>query len=179
MPEGLRLRLGILVARLRYRRKHEKVVSFTRAFSDAHRILLILPLPQGRETAWTAGYDWLRRSLGSRTLTIITTPEEQEAARVFPQSRIVRLGAEDFTALRLPRHAALQRALEGPYDLAIDLNIDFLLPSGYICRESDARIRVGFLRKWAESFYNFTLNPDPAQGRTAMYNRLAGYLQMF
>lgn len=179
MADGLRLQLGMAVSRFRFRRKPEKVVSFTRSFSDAQHILLILPLPQARETTWNAVFDWLRRSLERRTLTIITTPEDQESARVFPESRIVRLAPEDFTALHLPRQAALRRALGGPYDLAIDLNIDFLLPSGYICRESGARIRVGFLRKRAESFYNFTINPDPAHGRTAMYNRLAGCLQMF
>lgn len=179
MFDSLRYRLGVFVARLRFRKRRDKVVSFTRAFSGADRILLILPFTADAAKPWSAVLDLLRRTVDKRSLTIITIPGEQDTMRMFPGSRIIRLSPEDINALRLPRHAALRRTLEGPYDLAIDLNIDFLLPSGYICRESGARVRVGFFRKRADAFYNLTLHPDPAQGKPLMYERLVQCLQMF
>ena len=54
-----------------------------------------------------------------------------------------------------------------------------MLPSGYICRESDARIRVGFDRAGAEHFYNFIIKRKPGIGREQAYHRLAEFLRTF
>jgi hypothetical protein len=64
------------------------------------------------------------------------------------------------------------------YDVAVDLNLDFLLPSGYICKASTARIRVGFARPGADLFYNFQVKFE-ASSTAAMYDRLASCLKMF
>jgi hypothetical protein len=169
----------MLLARLRLRSKHLKVVSFTRALSDARRTLLIMPLTSDTIAPVRAVLDLLHSRLEGRSLTIVTTAAEHETTRMFPDSHIVRIGADDISAFYLPRRAALDRTFEKPFDLAIDLNLDFVLPSAYICRESNARVRVGFLRKRAESFYNFTLHPDPASTHQGMYDRLAQCLKMF
>jgi ADP-heptose:LPS heptosyltransferase len=79
----------------------------------------------------------------------------------------------------LPGNDLITRVKKRRYDLTIDLNLDLVLPSAYICKESDARIRVGFARKHADTFYNFQINVDPTLDRKLVYERLVKCLQMF
>lgn len=95
-----------------------------------------------------------------------------------PRSEVIRIPDEEVTRLFHPSAAVLKSIRSRPYDIAIDLNLDFLLPSGYICRASNARVRVGFTRPGADLFYNFQVKGNGSNG-TALYDRLAACLKMF
>jgi ADP-heptose:LPS heptosyltransferase len=79
----------------------------------------------------------------------------------------------------LPRADFINSIKQKRYDLAIDLNLDLVLPSGYICKASGATVRVGFNQEHADVFYNFQIKPDPTLGRKLIYDRLVQCLQKF
>jgi ADP-heptose:LPS heptosyltransferase len=177
MLESLRCSLGVQTARWHFRRMHNTVISFTDLLSTGTHALLILPLtPTAQSPAPVI--DLVRAHFADDQVTIVAGEHNDGAAALLPRSIVVRVHPGSTGWLFLPAREIRQRIAERAYDVAIDLNLDSLLPSAYICRESNARVRIGFARDGAELFYNFQLQPDAARSG-AVYDRLAACLKMF
>lgn len=177
MLNALRRSLGYRLARWHFRKQQNDVISFTDAVSSGQSVLLILPLiPQKGSTGPLL--EWLHTRYGDRKLTVVASAPDNSAAALFPRSEVIRVPDEEVTRLFHPSAAVLKSVRSRPYDIAIDLNLDFLLPSGYICRASNARVRVGFTRPGADLFYNFQVKGNGSNG-TPLYDRLVACLKMF
>ncbi|MEW6509708.1 MAG: hypothetical protein AB1428_01975 [Bacteroidota bacterium] len=179
MLRSLRRSVGMLAARFRYRKSREKVISFSHALPEAESVLIILPL-------WpAAGADHLvllapyRARFEEGHMTVVTTLSRDSFERLLPRSRVITIAPDEVNPFFLPRQVVIDRVHARQYDLAVDLNLDFILPSGYICRESHARIRAGFANPHADTFYNFQVRLDPDSHRGNAYERLAHCLTMF
>jgi len=179
MMESLRHSIGLMAARYRFRRTRESVISFTKTISSSRTVLIVLPFNAHQVQSTAMVIDLLRRSFKGEDITVASTDHAVEVVRTLPRSQFVHILPDEISYFFLPRRELLNRILSKPYDLAIDLNLDFLLPSGYICRASGARVRVGFTRKSADIFYNFQIQADPTLARKLIYDRLANCLQKF
>jgi ADP-heptose:LPS heptosyltransferase len=155
------------------------VISFSRSLSSAERALVILPFSRTAILPGQPVFDQLRRRYTEENITVVTDERGTPAARFLPRCEVIRVAPADFTAAFLPRKEFLQRLLKRRYDVAIDLNLDLVLPSAYICRESGARVRVGFARHRADLFYNFQIHPNPSLGTQRLFERMMTCLQMF
>jgi ADP-heptose:LPS heptosyltransferase len=123
--------------------------------------------------------DLLKRRFDEEHITVVGDERGLETIRLMPRSHFVQIRAADLNGFFHPRHDFLSRLKGIPFDLAIDLNLDLLLPSAYICRASNAKVRIGFKGPRSDSFYNFQIQPDPSQSRKGIYDRVAKCLQMF
>jgi len=165
------------MARWHFRRMHNTVISFTDLISTGTHALLILPLtPTAQSPAPVI--DLVRSHFSGDRVTIVAAEHDAGAAVLIPRSVLLRVSPDTTGWLFLPSRDIRRRVAESTYDVAIDLNLDSLLPSAYICRASNARIRIGFARNGAEHFYNFQMQPDAARSG-ALYDRLAACLKMF
>ncbi len=178
MLEPLRRVIGITLARWHFRRRPDEPVSFTRAVTDARHALLILPLGGLELPPLAPVLEVLRQKFQDKHITVVTAMHSVELMRTLPQGRFIRIDPLDISPFFLPRAVMLQRMPRPSYDLAIDLNLDFKLPSGYICRESNARVRVGFTGEQSDLFYNFLIQTSAVPGKQR-YRQLAAYLEMF
>lgn len=177
MLEPLRRSLGVLLSRWHFRRTPNTVISFAGSLSTGGRALLILPLlPTAQSAARVV--DLLRAQYPGDRLTIVAEEHDADAAVLLPRSPIIRVSPGHIDWLLRPTREITQRIAAGTYDLAIDLNLDSLLPSAYICKATNARVRIGFAREGADLFYNFQMQPDSAR-EGALYDRLAACLKMF
>ena len=179
MLDDFRRFTGLQVARFRFRRSREKVISFTRSVSNARDVLVIMPLDRRQLLNTVFVIDLLRKRFREENVTFVTHEKNQELKKMMPRSQFVTLLASEATLFYLPRREALRRVQRRSYDLALDLNLDFLLPSAYICKASGARVRIGFARKRADTFFNFQVRTDPALSPQNLFDRLATCLQMF
>lgn len=179
MFEEVRSTIGVQIARFHYRRSEDPVMSFTDAVTAARRALLIMPLRKREFLPTILVIDFLKRRFREENLTILSDDHGREAVRLLPRSHFIHILNDEISPLFLPRRTLLYRVRERRCDLVVDLNLDFLLPSAYICRESNARVRIGFTRRYAESFYNFLIQPDPQLERKHVYDRMASLLQGF
>jgi ADP-heptose:LPS heptosyltransferase len=179
MLEELRRNIGYLIARLHFGAADGDPVSFTRSVSDARHALLVLPFEPLDLAVIAPVLDTLRQKFHDRHITVVTTMHSVELMRSLPQGRFVRIDQAEITPFFLPRAKMLQRMPRPDYDLAIDLNLDFKLPSGYICRASKARVRIGFAGSQSDVFYNFQVQTTPVPGRRQLYERFAACLEMF
>lgn len=179
MLEDVRSAIGVQVARFRFRKTEDPVMSFTEAVSTARRAMLIMPLRKREFLPTVLVIDFLKRQFREENLTILSDDHGREAVRMLPRSHFIHLLNDEISPLFLPRHPLLYRVQERRCDLVVDLNLDFLLPSAYICKESNARVRIGFARQHAETFYNFMIQPDPRLERKHLYDRMAAFLHNF
>lgn len=179
MFEGLRTSIGLLATRFLFRNSRETVISFTEAISGARQALLIMPFNHREFLPTIRVIETIKKMIREEHITVITDELGMEAVRMLPRSQFIRVVQTDLNAVYLPHASIIHRVREKQYDLAVDLNLDLVLPSAYICRASDARVRVGFVRKQAEGFYNLQVKPDLTLGKQLIYDRLAQCLQMF
>lgn len=179
MLEGIRRSIGFLTAKYHFRKTRDKMMSFTTAVSSARQALLILPLSHQEFLPTIMVVDLLRKRFREENLTVITGDHGIEVMRMLPRSQFIHILGHEINLFYLPGADVLERVKKKKYDLAIDLNLDFVLPSAYICKESNASVRVGFVRKHADAFYNFQIQHDPTLGRKLIYDRLAKCLQKF
>jgi len=177
MLDAFRRSIGYRLARWHFRKQRESVMSFTGSLASGHRVLLILPLtPSGHPTRHLL--ELFRTRYGEEKLTLVADPLDNGVGSLFPHSEIIRITPLEVTRFFHPSAAVLKRVKAREYGAAIDLNLDFLLPSAYICKASRARVRVGFTRPGADLFYNFQIKVEGANG-SALYDRLAACLKMF
>jgi ADP-heptose:LPS heptosyltransferase len=123
--------------------------------------------------------EMLKHKFHEENITIIGDERGVETIRLMPRSHFVQIREEDVNTFYHPRPEFLSRVKDKKFDLAIDLNLDLVLPSAYICRESNAKVRVGFTGPSSDTFFNFQIQPDPSLSRKDIYDRAAKCLYMF
>jgi ADP-heptose:LPS heptosyltransferase len=166
-------------ARFHFRRSREEVLSFVDTLASASRILLVMPLDGSPLYPVAPVLTMLRAHKSDEQITVVVASHSTEAFAALDRSPIIRILPEEISLFFLPRRDVLSRIRRSAADLAIDLNLDFHLPSGYICRESNARIRVGFSGRHSDLFYNFQVQTSRVESRTLRYERFAHCLEMF
>jgi ADP-heptose:LPS heptosyltransferase len=98
----------------------------------------------------------------------------------FPRHEVIRLEPTDVNRFFLPTKSLLQRLLQKEYDVAIDLNLDFVLHSAYICKATRARVRVGFAHHlYSELFFNVLFNLNTERTPKTTFEKFASCLSMF
>jgi ADP-heptose:LPS heptosyltransferase len=179
MLEGTRHSLGTHFARWRFRKSRDEVMSFTNAISSAQRVLLVMPLTTNDSLPTLKVIEMLKSKFREENITVVTGDRGIEVVRLLPRGQFMHLLKAQVSYFYLPRADFIHSIRQKRYDLAIDLNLDLVLPSGYICKVSGANVRVGFNQKHADIFYNFQVKPDPTLGRKLIYDRLVQCLQKF
>lgn len=177
MFESARRSIGLQLARFTFRSTPDQAMSFTGALTAGKRVLLVLPLvPTQHSTA--AIIELVRSRYGDDHITVVADALDNGITALMPHSEILRISGQQVTRFFHPPASLLQRLAGKPFDIAIDLNLDFLLPSGYICKASGARVRVGFTKPGADTFYNLQVQTGTTRG-PGVYERLASCLKMF
>lgn len=171
--------IGLFIARFHFRKAPQEVLSFNEAVRSARRVLVIMPLRKREFLPTVMVIEFLKQRFREEHITIVSDDHGREAVRMLPRSYFIHVLKDEVGPVFLPRRTLLYRVRERQYDLAIDLNLDFVLPSAYICRESNARVRIGFARNNADTFYNFQIQTDPRLDRKKVYDRMAAFLQKF
>lgn len=179
MFDSLRMSIGAGLARMKFRKAQDPVISFSGVVTQARTVLVILPLDRRELLSAFQTIELLRKTFHEEDITVVGDERGQEIKRLMPKCRFLPLQQNDVTMFFLPHRQFLSHLKSRPYDVAIDLNLDFLLPSSYICRESGARVRVGFTGPQADFFYNLQIKPDPSKALNSIYDRVARCLEMF
>ncbi|HTY60307.1 MAG TPA: hypothetical protein VMF59_15900 [Bacteroidota bacterium] len=179
MLDSFRRSLGTRLARFHFRASREKVISFSHSIATSDRVLVVLPLYGSGDEGHAHVLTFLREHFYEPDITVLAPKGGTPVERILPRCRVLLFGPEDVNVFFLPRRTLLARVTERTYDLAIDLNLDFMIPSAYICKETHARVRTGFAADHADTFFNFQIRLGPDAGNSRAYDRLVHCLQMF
>lgn len=179
MNGDLRIRAGHLLARFRFRKTKDSMISFSEKMTTAQSVMMVLPLAGNDPGLYQSVTGFLARRFQGQDITIIATDHAVEVMRLLPRSTIIHFRQDELNAVYLPKAELLERFTRRSPDVVIDLNLDFLLPSAYICKATGATIRIGFSRQFADGYYNFLIRPDRTLARKMNYDRLTDFLQRF
>ena len=171
--------LGYRFAKFQFRSDVEVVQPMTNFFQTAKSMLVVLPV--GYENALIAGTimrDALKQHRGL-TLTVIHNSTRETPLSELSRCEVVRMNPDDISRFSLPKKSLMQRLFRHPYDLAVNLNLDFILHTAYICKASRASVRVGCTHEAADVFYNVQLNLMKPASPHVMYKRFAECMAMF
>ncbi len=171
--------LGLQFAKFQFRSEVDHVQSFSEFMQKARNVLIMLPT--GYEEAGLAG-DALRAfrdRFKHLQLTVIHNSTRATSLSEFQRCEVIRLDPGDLNKFCLPTRALTQRVFQKEYDVAMDLNLDFVLHTAYICRASHAKVRVGFSHPASEMFFNVQIGIDRQATPQAIYKKFAACLAMF
>ena len=172
--------VGLQVAKFQFRSDFDTPQRMTNFFTGARNVLVTMP--RGYDNAVHAGnaLHKYRDELSNLHLTIIHTGTRETNLSSFLHSQIIRITPADINRFSLPTNALMKRVFTREYDVALDLNLDFVLHSAYICKASRAKVRVGFHRSaLSDLFFNVRVELAERRAPQTMYERFAACLMMF
>lgn len=179
MFENLRLRVGTSYARFHLRSADDPIVRFTEAISVAKRPIVFLPeIPEEASAVEMVLKFFAQRFHTSKVMLVA----RKEILSRLPDHRsfpLITFSAEELNAWYLPKADLLRKVKKSTFDVAFDLNIHFALPSSFLCRASQAPLRIGFLKPNADSFYNFQVQTGPSNNSSKAYSQLLKCVEMF
>jgi hypothetical protein len=179
MLENLRLRIGTSYARFHFRSAGDPLVRFTEAISAAKQPVVFLPEIPEEAAAVEMILKFLAQRFHSSKVKLVARKEILSRLpdhRSFP---LITYSAEELNAWYLPTTDLLRKVKKSTFDVAFDLNIRFALPSSYLCRASQAPLRIGFVKPDADSFYNFQVQTGPSNNCSQVYSQLLKCVEMF
>ena len=179
MIEKLRLQIGTSYARFHFRSVRDPIVRFTEAISEARRPLVFLPELSTEALVIEGVLKFIGQRFHTSKVVIVA---RKDIVPYLPDLRgfnVVTFSDEELNAWYLPRADLLRKMKKSTFDLALDLNIRFALPSSFLCRASQAPLRIGFVKQYADSFYNFQVQTGPSNNLTQVYSQLLKCIEMF
>ncbi len=179
MLEQFGERLGRAFASLQFRSQKDPPRQMTGFLRTADHVLITLPVGYDAAVAAASALQQIRNNLTQGHLTLVHAGTRDTGMTGYLRCEVVRLAPDDINWFALPRRSVLQRIMTHPYDVAIDLNLDFVLHTAYICRASGAGIRVGCGAAGTENFFNVQIQNSAPRSGQQMYDPLVAALAMF
>lgn len=179
MFEKFRYRVGLAYTRFHFRSAPEQTLRWTGAISSAKRALLILPESSNDAPALRSTVEYFLSRFSSANLLIVSRVDVATQLFLDRHAHVQTFAPTDLNVWFLPRSDLTRRVKKSTFDVAVDLNLGMALPSAYLCRVSDARIRVGFVKPYGDTFYNFQVQPRHTTAFGSAATTLIDCLRMF
>ena len=179
MLEGFRLKVGLLYSRLHFRHKHDRIMNFTGALTRSRRALVIFPESALDGEAVSTFLRYLLRKFSSEGMMVMIRDDQLFAMASAPMLKTLTYSAHDINKWFVPRHELLQKMENNNFDVALDLNLNLSLTCAFLCKASNAPLRISFLKKNGDQFYNFQLKTKGTAGNKYSYRSMLKCLDMF
>lgn len=179
MLESARAYMGLQFAKFQFRNEIDHVQTLTQFFNGARNILLLLPVAYDNAAMASDAVSAILKNREDIHLTVVSSGTRETSLSTFLHSRVIRTGPADLNRFFLPKKTLLQHVLDRSYDVAVDLNLDFVLLTAYICKASHAPVRVGCVHQTADTFFNVQLKFDASQASQIIFKQFASRLAMF
>ena len=171
--------LGLQFAKFQFRSDIDVVQGMTNFFTGADHVLILLPVGYDESIHAGNALRAFRNRLSHLHLTVVNTGTRATSLVDFPKCEVIRIDPVDINKFSLPTKPLLTRILAQRYDVAMDLNLDFVLHTAYICKASRAKVRVGFTHAPGDVFFNVQMNFHRQRSAQSAYEQFASCLSMF
>jgi hypothetical protein len=179
MLDGLRFNLGLRYARFHFRKRPDPVVRFTEAVERSRKALVILPEAITDTESMQTVMKYLGRRFGMGSVVVLAREDFATALHPTVNAKTITYTPREINRWFIPRGELLRKMKSSTFDMALDLNVNLALPSAYICRESNAPLRVGFAKPSGDHFYNFQVQTRMTTNTPVAYKNLLKCLDMF
>jgi hypothetical protein len=179
MLEDFRLKVGLLYTRLHFRHKHDRVMNFTDALTRSRRALVIFPESSLDGESVSTFLRYLLRKFSSEGMIVMIRDDQLYAMASAPPLKTLTYSARDINKWFVPRRELVQRMESNTFDVALDLNTNLSLTCAYLCKASNAPLRISFVKKDGDQFYNFQVKTKGNTNNKYSYRSLLKCLDMF
>jgi hypothetical protein len=154
-------------------------MNFTDALTRSRRALVIFPdSPLDSDSASTL-LRYLLRKFTPEGIMMLIRDDHLGVFTSTPTWKTVTYSRDDINRWFVPRRELLQKMETNTYDVALDLNLNLSLPSAFLCKASNAPLRVSFAKQDGDQFYNFQVQTKKSAGFSHSYRSLLKCLDMF
>lgn len=174
-----RKNVGLWYARLHFGRRNDQIMQFTKALSRARRALVCIPESATDQHIIDEVFEFLTRKFSLDNVLIVSSEQCSETLPKQHGFTLLTYSEQDVNKWFLPRSELLRKVKKGTFDVALDLNRDFALTSAFLCRESQAPLRVSFTKMHADHFYNFQVQTREQTTTALAYKNFLDCLRMF
>ena len=178
MFDDFRRRIGLSYTRFHFRAKKESPIRFSDVVTRSRKALILFPeQPLDPGTAEMI-LRYLTRRFSNGSTTVIVREDLRSALPALSAARVITYTAEEVTSWFTPRSALIRRIKTSTFDVALDLNVNFALPSAFLCKESGAPVRVSFTKLNADEFFNLQVRTRLIDNPSNAYQSLMRCLDM-
>ncbi len=151
--------VGLQKSQFYFRKKKysKEKICFTNFLSSSKNILIILPVNYDLAIASLKFILEMEDKFAQKNITIIDSKGTSIGSKDSLYQQTIHYTQNDVSKYGIPKEVFLRKIKKRTYDIAIDLNLFFDLTSSFICRESDAKIRIGIKHKYSDLFFNFQI----------------------
>jgi hypothetical protein len=141
---------------------------------------LILPpeQPEHFKTA-TRILDDLRQHFEQTQFYLLTPKALTETVSLNEKMRIISYDLAEIGFHGLPKDSLQQAIRSRHFDMVIDLNLEFNLIATFLCRASEAKLRICFVHPSRDPFYNFQMRAIDSNTMEQKYQSLVSYIAVF
>ena len=159
MHETLKTRVVLKFLRLWLKMKHEgRVIHVNKILDSAESIMVCFPDAFEEGVGAHKVLPYIRERFQSGKVTVFVSRINLEKVRKSPHiDNFISLSDKDFNIISLPSRDLVNRVKWMGFDVAIDLNQSFHLPTAHLCYRSGAKLRIGLSRREGTPFFNFEI----------------------
>lgn len=179
MLEGFRRTVGLSYSRLHFRRNRDRILNFTDALTRARKALIIFPESTPDSESTSTLFRYLLRKFSSEDLMVLLRNNQLHAMASIPRVKTLVYSSDDISTWFVPRRDLVKKMEINSFDLALDLNVEFSLPGAFLCKASNAPLRVSFAKQNGDQFYNLQVQTKRAAISSQSYRSLLKCLDMF
>jgi len=179
MLEGFRLKVGLLYSRMHFRHSHDRIMNFTDALTRSRRALVIFPESSLDGESALTFLRYLLRKFSSERMMVVIRDDQLFAMASAPPLKTLTYSVDDINKWFVPRRELLQRMESNNFDVALDLNFNLSLASAFLCKASNAPLRISFAKKNGDQFYNFQVKTKGNNANKYSYRSFLKCLDMF
>jgi hypothetical protein len=154
-------------------------MNFTDALSRSRRALVILPDPSLDSESTSSLFRFLLRKFSSDQMMVLLRDDQLRAMSTTPPLKTLVYSSEDVNLWYIPRRDLRKKMEIQSFDVAFDLNYNLSLPSAFLCKASNAPLRVSFAKQNGDQFYNFQVKTRGKAVNSSSYRSLLKCIDMF
>jgi len=146
------------------------------------RIATALILPPEQPENFKAAIrilEGLRQHFAQTQFYLLTPKTCAEMMSLDENVRLISYGVDEIGFHGLPKDKLQQAIRSRHFDMVIDLNLDFNLIATFLCRTSEAKLRICFVHPSRDPFYNFQMRAIDSNSLEQKYQSLVNYLAVF
>ena len=154
-------------------------MNFTDALTRSRRALVIFPESSLDGESVSTFLRYLLRKFSSEGIMVMIRDDQLFAMASAPPVKTFTYTERDVNRWFVPRRELLRRMENNNFDVALDLNFHLSLTCAFLCKASNAPLRISFAKKNADQFYNFQVKTKGTNVSKYSYRSLLKCLDMF
>jgi hypothetical protein len=179
MLEKFRFTIGMVYARFHFRRKKDHAVNFTDILTRAHRVLVIFPEKEFDADSASTVLRYLLRRFSARGILVLIRNDFLHVLSSAPPVKTLVYTKEDVSRWFIPKTDVMTRLASNTFDAAVDLNVSLSLAGAFLCKASNAPLRISFTKPEGDFFYNFQVQLKESSNMVSTLRNFLKCLDMF